>query len=253
MKHTLALTITSLLSILFVTFHFTSDTLHAKVGTPEAGGVTLVVVAHTGRLAVRNARARRATFRVRHHARRGTPCPVPSRHPRDGSGRRFSRNDRQVQRSIPFRLDASRPRRDGDVFRHSCGTWTMESATGSAPVTLGQGSCRPSLRLRPTCPVGIQHPGNHAPHRTQTQRRYIQRKFENVTDRLTGLEATPIDDTLDRADDADDVEVHLNRGYRCGVGVADAQRRRIELRMTAGDFDVRAGRLRRRTRRRPQR
>ena len=44
MKHTLALTITSLLSILFVTFHFTSDTLHAKVGTPEAGGVTLVVV-----------------------------------------------------------------------------------------------------------------------------------------------------------------------------------------------------------------
>ncbi len=44
MKHTLALTITSLLSILFVTFHFTSDTLHAKFGTPEAGGVALVVV-----------------------------------------------------------------------------------------------------------------------------------------------------------------------------------------------------------------
>ena len=38
------LTITSLLSILFMTFHLTSDTLHAKVGTPEAGGSTLVAV-----------------------------------------------------------------------------------------------------------------------------------------------------------------------------------------------------------------
>lgn len=38
MKHDLMLTITSLLSILFMTFHLTSDTLHAKVGTPEAGG-----------------------------------------------------------------------------------------------------------------------------------------------------------------------------------------------------------------------
>ena len=38
------LTITSLLSILFMTFHFTQDTLHAKVGNPEAGGSTLVAV-----------------------------------------------------------------------------------------------------------------------------------------------------------------------------------------------------------------
>jgi hypothetical protein len=37
-------TITSLLSILFMTFHLTSDTLHARVGTPEAGGSTLVAV-----------------------------------------------------------------------------------------------------------------------------------------------------------------------------------------------------------------
>ena len=44
MKHNLALSITSLLSILFMTFHMTSDTLHAKVGTPEAGGFTLIVV-----------------------------------------------------------------------------------------------------------------------------------------------------------------------------------------------------------------
>jgi hypothetical protein len=44
MKNTLTLTITSLLSILFMTFHLTQDTLHAKVGNPEAGGSTLVAV-----------------------------------------------------------------------------------------------------------------------------------------------------------------------------------------------------------------
>jgi len=44
MKHKLTLTITSLLSILFMTFHLTSDTLRARVGTSEAGGSTLVAV-----------------------------------------------------------------------------------------------------------------------------------------------------------------------------------------------------------------
>ena len=44
MKHNLMLTITSLLTILFMTLHLTSDTLHAKVGTAEAGGSTLVAV-----------------------------------------------------------------------------------------------------------------------------------------------------------------------------------------------------------------
>jgi hypothetical protein len=44
MKHNLMLTITSLLSILFMTFHLTSDTLRARAGTPEAGGSTLVAV-----------------------------------------------------------------------------------------------------------------------------------------------------------------------------------------------------------------
>lgn len=44
MKDKATLTITSLLSILFMTFHLTQDTLHAKVGNPEAGGSTLVAV-----------------------------------------------------------------------------------------------------------------------------------------------------------------------------------------------------------------
>lgn len=44
MKHNVVLTVASVLSILFVTFHLTSDTLHARVGTPEAGGSTLIAV-----------------------------------------------------------------------------------------------------------------------------------------------------------------------------------------------------------------
>jgi hypothetical protein len=43
-KYNLTLTIMSLLSILFMTFHVTSDTVYAKAGTPEAGGLTLVTV-----------------------------------------------------------------------------------------------------------------------------------------------------------------------------------------------------------------
>ena len=44
MKNNLMLTITSLLSILFITFHLTSDTVRARIGTDEAGGSTLVAV-----------------------------------------------------------------------------------------------------------------------------------------------------------------------------------------------------------------
>ena len=44
MKRDLTLTITSLLSILFMTFHMAQDTLHAHAGSPEAGGSTLVAV-----------------------------------------------------------------------------------------------------------------------------------------------------------------------------------------------------------------
>ena len=44
MKHNAMLTIASLLSILFMTLHLTSDTVHARVGTAEAGGSTLIAV-----------------------------------------------------------------------------------------------------------------------------------------------------------------------------------------------------------------
>ncbi|HEU5410399.1 MAG TPA: hypothetical protein VFU57_05215 [Candidatus Acidoferrales bacterium] len=43
MKRNLPLVITSLLSILLMTFHVTQDTLYARAGTAEAAGATLVV------------------------------------------------------------------------------------------------------------------------------------------------------------------------------------------------------------------
>ena len=44
MKQNHILVITSLLSILLITLHLTSDTIHARAGTPEAGGSTLIGV-----------------------------------------------------------------------------------------------------------------------------------------------------------------------------------------------------------------
>jgi hypothetical protein len=44
MKQNLILPIASLLLILLMTLHLTSDTTHARAGTPEAGGSTLVAV-----------------------------------------------------------------------------------------------------------------------------------------------------------------------------------------------------------------
>jgi hypothetical protein len=44
MKPNQMLIIASLLLILLMTLHFTSDTIHARAGTPEAGGSTLIAV-----------------------------------------------------------------------------------------------------------------------------------------------------------------------------------------------------------------
>lgn len=44
MKENHILVIASLLSILLMTLHLTSDTIHARAGTPEAGGSTLVSI-----------------------------------------------------------------------------------------------------------------------------------------------------------------------------------------------------------------
>ena len=43
-RETLVLVIASVLSILFMTLHFTGDTIRARAGTLEAGGSTLIAV-----------------------------------------------------------------------------------------------------------------------------------------------------------------------------------------------------------------
>src|SRR5438094_2320881 len=90
--------------------------------------------AHPGRLVARNVGARRTAVGVHHHARRVAPGVGYARHPRDGSGRRFSRPDRKVQPSLLGRLAASRARRDWDLLPHPLGARTVEPATGPAPV-----------------------------------------------------------------------------------------------------------------------
>ena len=44
MNNKLMVTITSLLSIVFMTFHLAQDTLRARAGTPDAGASTLILV-----------------------------------------------------------------------------------------------------------------------------------------------------------------------------------------------------------------
>jgi len=44
MKRDVILVVTSAISVLLMTFHLAQDTIHAKVGNPEAGGSTLVAV-----------------------------------------------------------------------------------------------------------------------------------------------------------------------------------------------------------------
>ncbi len=148
MKPNLMLTIASLLSILFMTLHLTSDTVHARVGTAEAGGSTLIavpilVVWLYGTLVLAERRSGYIIMLVGSLLASGMPvihvmgaggvfrgqiakC--------DGSGRRFSRPDRQVQPSLLVRLDASRARRDWDLLPHPLGARTVEPATGPAPV-----------------------------------------------------------------------------------------------------------------------
>jgi len=114
MKQNVILTIASLLSILFMTLHLTSDTIHAKVGTAEAGGSTLVavpilVVWLYGTLVLAERRSGYIIMLVGSLLALGMPV-------------------------LLVRLDASRARRDWDVLPHPLGARTLEPAAGPAPV-----------------------------------------------------------------------------------------------------------------------
>ena len=133
MKHNVMLTIASLLSILFMTLHLTSDTVHARVGTAEAGGSTLIavpilVVWLYGTLVLAERRSGYIIMLVGSLLASGMPVIHVM-----GAGGVFSRPDRQVQPSLLVRLDASRARRGWDALAHSLGARTVEPATGPAP------------------------------------------------------------------------------------------------------------------------
>jgi hypothetical protein len=133
MKQNVILTIASLLSILFMTLHLTSDTIHAKVGTAEAGGSTLVavpilVVWLYGTLVLAERRSGYIIMLVGSLLAMGMPVIHVM-----GAGGVF-RGAIANQPSLLVRLDASRARRDWDVLPHPLGARTLEPATGPAPV-----------------------------------------------------------------------------------------------------------------------
>ena len=83
MKHNVMLTIASLLSILFFTFHLADDIVRGM----EPGKLTnLSRGAHLCRLAVRNAGARRTAIGVHHHASSEGSFRWSSPRPHEGEG-----------------------------------------------------------------------------------------------------------------------------------------------------------------------
>jgi hypothetical protein len=132
MKHNLMLTITSLLTILLMTLHLTSDTIHAKVGTPEAGGSTLIAVPILviwlyGTLVLAERRSGYIIMLVGSLIGLGMPVLHVM-----GAGGVF--HGQIAKSSLLVRLDAARARRDWSVLPHPLSTRTVEPATGPASV-----------------------------------------------------------------------------------------------------------------------
>src|SRR5215472_14163009 len=129
MKHNVMLTIASLLSILFMTFHLTDDIIRGMASGQVSNlfGVLILVV-----WLYANAGARRTAIGVRHHPPRVAPWIGRPRHPHDGEGCRRRRQHRQVQRSLLLRLDAHRARCDRALLCHPLGARTVDPAMGPA-------------------------------------------------------------------------------------------------------------------------
>ena len=118
MKSNHLLVIASLLSILLMTLHLTSDTIHARAGTPEAGGSTLVAVPVLalllcGTLLLNQRRSGIIIMLVGSILAMGMPVIHVM-----ATGRPFSRRDRQVQPGLSVCMDASRDGRAWDILLH---------------------------------------------------------------------------------------------------------------------------------------
>src|SRR5215831_15093547 len=137
MKHNVMLTIASLLSILFMTFHLTDDIIRGMASGQVSNlfGVLILVV-----WLYANAGARRTAIGVRHHPPRVAPWIGRPGHPHDGEGCRRRRQHRQVQRSLLLRLDAHRARRDRALLTNYSKALSNEvSAKGIRVVTVSPG------------------------------------------------------------------------------------------------------------------
>jgi hypothetical protein len=123
-KHNVMLTIASLLSILFMTFHLTDDIVRGMEpgGVSNMVGVLILVVWLYGTMVLAE---RRSGYVI------NPPRVGRSRRPHERGGSR--RRDRQVQRRILLRLDTHRARRYRDLLRYPLCARTVEPATGPAP------------------------------------------------------------------------------------------------------------------------
>ncbi len=127
MKHSVMLTITSLLSILFLTFHLADDIIrgYAPGGVANMVAIAIVVVWLYAALVLAERR-----IGVCHQPPLFAPRVGSPRHPHDGVGTRR----REVRWSHLLRLDAPRARLDLDLRRHPLGARPVEPATGQVPV-----------------------------------------------------------------------------------------------------------------------
>jgi hypothetical protein len=130
MKRNVMLTIASLLSILFMTFHITDDIVRGmEQGTlSNLIAVPILVVWLYGTLVL-------AERRSGDHPPRVAPWVARTCHPHEGVGSR--RSDRQVQRGLPLYLDTPRARRFRALLRHPLGARVV-GATDTADCRAAQ-------------------------------------------------------------------------------------------------------------------
>ena len=130
MTRKVTLTITSLLSMLFMAFHLTDDIVRGiePGGISTLVGVLILVVWLYATLVLADRRS--GYFILLRGSILGSAVPVV--HMMGGGTCR--RQDRQLQRSLFLGLDAHRARRDRELLRHPLGARTVEPAAGPVPV-----------------------------------------------------------------------------------------------------------------------
>jgi hypothetical protein len=131
MKHNLMLTITSLLSILFFTFHLADDIVrgYEKGGVSNLTALPIFVVWMYGTLVLGDRRSGHVIMLL------GAllSLAVPVLH-MTGKGVGVGGPIAKSQRSLLLRLDAHRDRRDVAILRHPLRARPVEPAAGPVPV-----------------------------------------------------------------------------------------------------------------------